>query len=409
VKPLRLAFLTPTFATEADSGGMGAYLHRLTRALRDLGHEPEVFTLTDEVPGLARVEDVRVERVSPARDLPLRLIARCSRVSSRTDLTDATGRVQGALALARAFEKRHREMPFDVVQSSDYGLAGLFVGRDSARRHLVRCSWASDLFIEADGRLGRLDSRLYCLLERYCIRKADLAYAPSQFVADYYRRTHSMNVEVLRPPFLRETEIAAELPWELPTRYLMYFGAICPRKGTDVLAAALPLVWQEEPEFAMVWAGETWDGALESYRRLWADRSSQVSWVGYIPKPQLYAVLRGAEAVVIPSRVDNLPNTLIESLLLQVPVIGSRGASIDELVEPGRNGELVPIGAPEPLAAALLRAWRREVPWRAGQLPVPRLIEEMDPLVAAAKFLRLAAPATTSPLPGHGTPAGRAS
>jgi glycosyltransferase involved in cell wall biosynthesis len=170
----------------------------------------------------------------------------------------------------------------------------------------------------------------------------------------------------------------------------MYFGAICRRKGADVLAAALPLVWQREPEFAMVWAGEAWNGTLDSYRPVWGERASQVCWLGLIPKPELYAVLKQAEATVLPSRVDNLPNTVIESLLFGVPVIGSRGASIDELIEPGKNGELVPIGEPAALAEILVKAWRGEVPWMAGPISLPGIIAEMEPPVAAGNLLRLA-------------------
>jgi len=104
----------------------------------------------------------------------------------------------------------------------------------------------------------------------------------------------------------------------------------------------------------------------------------------------VYAVLRRAEVAVIPSRVDNLPNTVIESLLFHIPVIGSRGASIDELIEPGKTGELVPIGQPAALADALVRAWRREVPWRAGRLPQPAIIDQMEPRIATMNLLRLA-------------------
>jgi glycosyltransferase involved in cell wall biosynthesis len=397
VKPLRIAFVTPTFITEPNSGGMGAHLHRLTRALRDLGHEPEVFTLSGEKPGAIDFENIRVERVSPAHDLPLRLISRLSRLTSRTDISDVSERIGGALGLARAFRRRDREQGFDLLQSSDYGLAGLFIKKHPRRLHLVRCSWAADLFVEADGNLDKLDSRLYCYLDRRCIRKADIAYAPSEFVAKYYRDTYALNVAVVRPPFMLETDIAGHLPWILPPRYFMYFGAICPRKGTDVLAAALPLVWRQEPGFTMVWAGEAWEGAVDRYRTLWGERASQVQWLGLIPKPQLYAVLRNAEATVLPSRVDNLPNTLLESLLLNVPVIGSRGASIDELVQPGTNGELAPIGEPAALAEVMVRVWRREVPWMAGRLPLPRIIEQMEPRAAAVNFLRLAGHAVDSP------------
>ncbi len=45
--PLRIAFLTATFVTEPNSGGMGAYLHRLTKVLHELGHEPESSVARD--------------------------------------------------------------------------------------------------------------------------------------------------------------------------------------------------------------------------------------------------------------------------------------------------------------------------------------------------------------------------
>ena len=390
MSPLRIAFVTPAFVTEPNSGGMGSYLHRLTKALLDLGHEPEVFTLSQEKAGPIEFERIRVERVGPARDLPLHLLSRLARLSPALDVRDVAGRVRGALGLSRAFRRRDRDRPFEVVQSSDYGLAGLFIGRHPRRLHIVRCSWASDLFIAADGNLDKVDSRLYCRLERYCVRKADLAYAPSAFVARHYRDRHGVELAVVRPPFLLETAIASGPPRELPQRYFMYFGAICRRKGADVLAAALPLVWQREPEFAMVWAGEAWNGTLDSYRPVWGERASQVCWLGLIPKPELYAVLKQAEATVLPSRVDNLPNTVIESLLFGVPVIGSRGASIDELIEPGKNGELVPIGEPAALAEILVKAWRGEVPWMAGPISLPGIIAEMEPPVAAGNLLRLA-------------------
>jgi glycosyltransferase involved in cell wall biosynthesis len=139
----------------------------------------------------------------------------------------------------------------------------------------------------------------------------------------------------------------------------------------------------------MVWAGEAWHRALDAYRSLWGDHADQVSWLGLIPKSHVYGVLKRAEAVVIPSRADNLPTILVESPLLRVPVIGSLGASIDEVIEPGVSGELVPIGQPAALADALLKVWRREVPWRAGQFPLPDVIHEVEPRVATENFLRL--------------------
>jgi len=50
-------------------------------------------------------------------------------------------------------------------------------------------------------------------------------------------------------------------------------------------------------------------------------------------------------------------HTVIESLAFGVPVWGSHGASIDELVNEGRTGHLVAIGDVEGLADVLIKMW----------------------------------------------------
>jgi glycosyltransferase involved in cell wall biosynthesis len=104
----------------------------------------------------------------------------------------------------------------------------------------------------------------------------------------------------------------------------------------------------------------------------------------------LYALVRGAIATVAPTRCDNLPNTVLESLQLGVPVIGSQGASIDEIVEPGVQGELVAIGDSARMAQALIAAWRGEKPFDGRAFPPPAIFSEMQTEVAVKNFLELA-------------------
>jgi glycosyltransferase involved in cell wall biosynthesis len=89
--------------------------------------------------------------------------------------------------------------------------------------------------------------------------------------------------------------------------------------------------------------------------------------------------------------VDNLPNTVIESLLLGTPVIGSRGASIDELVVDEVSGLLVEIENPRALADAMVRVWRRDIQWTRGALPLSQTMEEMQPERAVTAMLELGA------------------
>jgi len=60
--------------------------------------------------------------------------------------------------------------------------------------------------------------------------------------------------------------------------------------------------------------------------------------------------------VVLPSRIDNLPNTCLEAMALKRIVIGSRGASFEQLIEDGKNGFLCPPDSPEELLAMIKKA-----------------------------------------------------
>ena len=156
-------------------------------------------------------------------------------------------------------------------------------------------------------------------------------------------------------------------------------------------ALRAPSAWQKEPDLKVVWAGrEKEEGFVAKLLETLGERCGNVLYLGSLDREALYAVLQRAEASVLPSRVDNLPNTAIESFLFSVPVIGSDGASINELVEPGRNGELFPIGDARALADCLVRVWRGETDYARNGFQRPKILDEMTPQRAAEQFLQLA-------------------
>jgi len=402
-RPLRIAFLTPEFVNgDYIPGGLAAYVYRISKALTEMGNEVEVFTLSASDHRKEEVftfDGIRVEPVKRRYNLPLKVISRL-RLNRYLRIRQTYLQLALSLGFAHSFEARESEKRFDFVQSSDVGCPGLFVRKLPGRPLMVRCSWVRDLWLRADGAPRIFDINCTSGLQKALIRRADRAYAPSRFVADYYFRKCGLRVETLRPPFLMDAEAAREVPWKLPKRFLFHFGTLGPIKGTDVLSAALPIVWRRAPDFTMIWAGKgrVWGArgqedrpdVFREYSHAWGKQASQVLWLGEIRKPLLYAVLKRAESSVLPSRYDNLPNTAIESLFLGVPVIGTYGSSIDELVEPGLNGGLVPVGDPAALAEEMLKVWRGEVTWTGSGFRYPSVLNEMKPDVAASNLLRLA-------------------
>jgi len=360
-RPLRVAFLTPEFVTNSPSkGGLASYLSRMTIGLEQQGHHVEIFTRGPQE--VTNHHGVRVESVGGTRNRKLRQMKRLLNLIPGVNVTKSFRYLEEAWAIYQAFQRRHSATPFDVVQSSNTGLAGYFLPTDAGVRHIIRCSSSRYLWHSADERRVPLDVRLMDYLERRTMKRCDYVYAPSQFLADYFRENHGIQMDTIRPP-LGESNSETRAPsTPLPGRYLIHFGVQRPRKGTDLVLRAAQIVSREVPDFRIVLAG---DEAIPGYVQKIAAEIGLSPEVfiqtGPLTRPELHHAVKNAIASVLPSRVDNLPNTVIESLRLNVPVIGTDGASINELVSQGKNGQLVPVNDFQCLAKAMHLAWQGNV------------------------------------------------
>jgi glycosyltransferase involved in cell wall biosynthesis len=179
-------------------------------------------------------------------------------------------------------------------------------------------------------------------------------------------------------------------PCGLPDRFFLHFGRLGAKTGTPWLANALRLAFEAEPSLRMVWVGRGKFNEITDLRDSLGQHRFKLQILYPLAKPDLYAVLQRADATVLPSLVDNLPNTAIESLTLGVPVIGTRGASIDEIVEDGVTGELVQPGDVEGLASAMVKFWRGESAVRKGFTWRGGIADEMQPETAVENLLKMA-------------------
>ena len=359
---MRVAFVTPRFVTE-DTTGLSSYLKRMTLSLQAQGNEVEVFVSSRHSSSLVDFNGVKVHRIKVA---PCSLFHRVlRRVAVALSIEDIFRIIYRSRYLCSALEARHRIAPFDLVQYSDYLAVGLFMNKTPDRQNIVRVSRAVSLVHKAEGKVCFKD-RIREWLELYTIRQADGCYAPSRFVASYFKNTYSIQMDVIRPPCSERFQALSRPFTGLPPKYLIHFGELCERKGTDWLIESLKLAFKVEPSIRVVIVGKDSNGNLEANLHSLGEYRGNLVVFPPLPQNELFGILSGATAAIFPTLVDNLPNAVIESLQHGIPVIGSNGASIDELVEDGVTGELAEMGNREQLSDLIVKCWQGKSSARRG-------------------------------------------
>lgn len=146
--------------------------------------------------------------------------------------------------------------------------------------------------------------------------------------------------------------------------YLVLFGATAaesdPRKGFDLLAATLARLPREisgRPVVGVVFGNQRdvmipgLDIPLISLGQLSDDKI-------------LRMVYSAADVFAAPSREDNLPNTVIESLACGTPVVAFNIGGMPDMIDSGRTGRLVAPFNTEEFAAAIVAELAADQPAR---------------------------------------------
>ena len=135
---------------------------------------------------------------------------------------------------------------------------------------------------------------------------------------------------------------------------LLAVGSVVPRKGYDILLAALTKI--RDLSWRLVVAGDrTRDAAtprMLDARILRLGLEERITFAGAVTARALHQLYANADLFVLPSRFEGYGMAYAEAIAHGVPVVGTRVSAIPETVPPGA-GVLVPPEDADALAAAL--------------------------------------------------------
>lgn len=128
-------------------------------------------------------------------------------------------------------------------------------------------------------------------------------------------------------------------------------GRLCEAKGHSDLLQALSRYRDSGGVFSCVFVGEgELQGELES-RIANLGLQSQVHLLGW--HPSAIGFIKAADALLMPSRWEGLPMTLLEAMAAGTPVLATAVGGIPDVVEHGVNGLLYPAGDTDALCEQL--------------------------------------------------------
>lgn len=196
---------------------------------------------------------------------------------------------------------------------------------------------------------GRLRSvyhdRWIVPIERRTMCRASKVVAVSLFAAETARRTlvdrpiqvihNGVDVKRFKPPIHR--------PRRRPFR-LLYVGKWVPLKGVDLLA---PIMRNLGDGFELHYTG----GSVATSNHV--ERPSNMHDLGKLRgAAAVIEAMQDADAFLFPSRTEGFPLAAIEALACGLPIIATRGSSLEEAVEDGVSGLLCAQGDVAAMAAA---------------------------------------------------------
>ncbi|MBL6456673.1 glycosyltransferase family 4 protein [Belnapia sp. T6] len=119
---------------------------------------------------------------------------------------------------------------------------------------------------------------------------------------------------------------------------IAFLGRLHPQKNPLILPRILRAMQPQRPRLAVIGGGEC-EAALRASVAS-AGLEAQVTFLGAQSHDQALAALAQSRVMLLPSRWEGLPVSVIEAMQLGIPVVASRVPGTDELVVEGKTGHL---------------------------------------------------------------------
>lgn len=346
---MKIAILTTEYITEGNwHGGLANYLSRIVPGLINRGHEVHMFIYSD------KQEDKKENGVVIHR---IAFNQKKLFIINRLTLNLFQGFFQ-VLYIAWKFRKSvlkiNKKEKFDIIHASSCHSPSLFISSKKISCPIITRMSSVTLQCQlAYNRKNYIDMYLVNFCEKMQVKKSNKVFAPSKLVVDLIKRDFKINInQIESPEYFKEkkgTDPAVYNKYLSGKKYILFYGTLGRLKGSEFIAENIYYFLNKYKDFHFVVVGKMEilkKGVLpiEPIIENAKEHKNRIFYTNSLPHESLFPIISNAKFVFLPSMIDNLPNTCIESMSLGKIVVGTYDGGFDQIIRNGENGFLLKYG-----------------------------------------------------------------
>jgi glycosyltransferase involved in cell wall biosynthesis len=350
VSARRILLVSPGWPRAAYANGIVSYVDNMKRGFEIAGSEVRVAAF-ETAPG---GEDATpIGGAFSQLGAPARFATRATwKLTPRL-----AGPLLGALDTRTSFRKAYRVWPFDIAEMEESRGVSRWAARAVPAAVVVRLHGPGFLTASMPGMREDDAFRRRVASEGRAIECAEGLSSPSKDVLERVRERYGL----LLPDAVVIPNPGPEPPrdrlWSSnskETGLIAFVGRFDRLKGADLVVDAFAKLGSAGRRIRLIMAGRD-DGLLDDSGRHWSFRDyvaahvppelrGSIEFLGQVGPEKLTEIRQRASVVLVTSRYENFPLSVLETLSQGCPLVSTDAGSCTEIVEDGRNALVYPAG-----------------------------------------------------------------
>ena len=315
-------------------GGQASYLQNISNLLRKEKHEVSVYLISDKF--LNTIENgIKIRQFGFKINIPL-----------LKKFSNFINYILISFYISLKIYSENKKKKFDIIQYPSFINFGIIIFFPNNCKKICRISGVTKLWREYNNQNRNLLHIISDFFEKRRVQQAHKVFAPSKIISKKASLEYSRKIYTLISPLSTiDKNILNIKKKKFKKKYLLYIGTLNRVKGTDLLANAFLKVFKKYKNISLIISGrndnlERNKKSIDYVFKKCKKFKSRIKYLSVLPKKEIFNLYSQAEAIIIPSRLDNYPNVMIESILFKKPIIGFLNSSLDEVINDGKTGFL---------------------------------------------------------------------